>query len=437
MPSRSAARDAEAIVSVNYEPLKAEILRAVAGRFRSEGFPAPGEHDLQVAYNEAWHGVVQHIISGRPVTSLPGLLFTICHRRALDAYRHPGGRGRVQLDVDRQAVDVDMAEVLDDRDRLARLIDGLRERLTGRERRAVALCVLHGYPRDEAAELLGINPKRFQRIMDDANTKMKGVLATVDTRGCGDHEWAGLMRDFALGTLTPEDRDYQRARSHIEGPDACVPCQRYVRGLRGLAVALPPIVPLGHPAGPLAGLLAYLRRLAGGHGASAGAASSVQGAGVAAGTAGGSGMGITLAGGAVKAAVVVGAAIAIAAGTAAVTGHHRRSAPHAIAAQLPPQARISVPQPELNPRSLIGSHSAARPRPRHTTVHPQPRQTLQVGYRHGHPGGGEAPPEFGFEGQPATEPAAEADAISATAAKPAPAQASRASSSASSEFGFE
>lgn len=169
-----------------------------------------------------------------------GLLYRITLRRAIDIYRNPQERRRVEADLEHQGVEVDFAQQLDDQEKLRRLLQRLKERLNEKERRAVTLCLLHGYRRPEAADMLGVDRAAFERVMDGATKKMATIVASIDARGCGGDEWARLIRSYALGVLAPKSADYDRARAHIEGEHACDTCSRYVRGLRGLAAALPP-----------------------------------------------------------------------------------------------------------------------------------------------------------------------------------------------------
>jgi RNA polymerase sigma factor (sigma-70 family) len=314
VPLRTPKQEAEEVARGNYEHLKDEILRAVAGRLRSQGITTMIHQDLEVAYNEGWQGVTQHIIQGRPVTSLDGLLYRMTHRRAIDIYRARQERRRVDIDLEQHGIEVDLAEQVDDQEKLTRLLGRLQERLNDKERRAVTLCVLHGYKRPEAADLLGIERVVFERIMDGATKKMSGIVASIEARGCGGDEWSRLMRAFALGLLSEEETDYRRALEHVEGPRACEACGRYIRGLRGLAAVLPPLLPAG---GHETGVLAYLYRVfGGGHAATGGSSIALQGS-TATGTAvagptTAGGLSSLLGGGAVKAATTVGAGIAAA-----------------------------------------------------------------------------------------------------------------------------
>jgi DNA-directed RNA polymerase specialized sigma24 family protein len=321
---RTPRDEAEEIANANYGVMMEEILRSVNGRLRVEGIKTLNRQDLEVAYNEGWQGVTQHIVQGRPLTSLAGLLFTMVHRRAIDIYRAKQEGRRVEMDLEQQAVDADLADRADDHEKLTRLLGRLKDRLNDKERRAVTLCVLHGYKRPEAAGLLGIDRVVFERIMDGATKKMAGVVASIEARGCGGDEWSRLMRAYALGLLSEDEPDYQRAHAHVDGPDPCEACHRYVRGLRSLAAVLPPLLPPGLLEGhDAARVLAHLSRwLCGGH-----ATATLQGAGAAGATVSG-----VAAGGGTKALLLAGAAALSVAGTAAVvaTNHSNDSHDHRV-----------------------------------------------------------------------------------------------------------
>jgi RNA polymerase sigma factor (sigma-70 family) len=306
-------QEAREIATANYEVLKEEVLRAVAGRLRSEGARSIVRQDLEDAYNQGWHGVCRHIEQGKPLTSLDGLLYTITLRRALDIYRQRREATLVDTDLERHGAEPDLAERIDDQHKLNRLLERLKKRLSDKERRAVTLCVLHGYTRPEAADLLGVDRVVFERIMDGATKKMSGIVAAIQARGCGDEEWSRLMRDYALGLISEDDREHSRAEDHVEGPEACEPCRRYVRGLQGLAAILPPLVPVGPLVSLARELLAHVYRLFGaGHSAATASAPTVQTSVTAAGTttigsvgASGGGVAGLVGGGTLKTVVVI------------------------------------------------------------------------------------------------------------------------------------
>ena len=82
---------------------------------------------------------------------------------------------------------------LDDRRRMTSLMEGMRERLSERECQAAALCYLHGYSRPEAAEALGVPPKRMEKLMDGVSQKLGGLAEEIDAgTWCENH--ASLMK---------------------------------------------------------------------------------------------------------------------------------------------------------------------------------------------------------------------------------------------------
>jgi DNA-directed RNA polymerase specialized sigma24 family protein len=151
---QSPEQRAERAANENYDELQAEVIGTVRGKLASRKMLLD-ESDLEEAYCQAWHGVCETIKRGTTVSNLTGLLVEITWRRAVDIYRElrPGQR----VDVgDEHSVDLDVDGQLDDQIKLRRFISRVRGRLNPRECEAVSLCVIHGYPRPEAAKLLGV-----------------------------------------------------------------------------------------------------------------------------------------------------------------------------------------------------------------------------------------------------------------------------------------
>ncbi len=63
--------------------------------------------------------------------------------------------------------------------RLRQLIEGLRGRLSVREREAAALCYLQGLSRAEAAARMGISEGRMRKLMEGRAPGRPGVAAKV------------------------------------------------------------------------------------------------------------------------------------------------------------------------------------------------------------------------------------------------------------------
>jgi len=436
--TRTLAVEADEISRANYEPLKEEVLRAVGGKLRSKGMSMISQ-DLEVAYNEAWHQLTQHIIRGKPLTSLSGLLYKMTYSRAVDIYRSPQERRRVDLDLEQHRVETDIAEQLDDQEKLARLLGRLKDRLNDKERNAVTLCTLHGYTRPEAADKLGIDRIVFERIMDGATKKMSGIVESIEARGCGEKEWTDLMLAYAHRVLDENDRDYPRAWAHVDGPDPCEACRRYVNGLRGLAAVMPPMLPPGLLVGHEMGVLAHLARYFGGGHAGGGASAALGASGT--GATGGAAT-VALGGSATKAALIAGAAALSIAGAAAVATHHSGpshdapvppvTATHVLISQaLTPDVGIfSGPMSDRHREAHTRRTAGGARRTNRGAEFAAPRRTLRQ----------EAPPEFGFEVPPANRQAAQAP--TATTAAPGPAVQPAAGHTAHGEgepgeFGFE
>ena len=103
------------------------------------------------------------------------------YRRSIDELRreHPDRRAD-DVDPADVAEEVDLAQRLDDRRRLTALMEGMRERLSERECQAAALCYLHGYSRPEAAEALGVAPRRMEKLMDGVSRKIGGLTREIE-----------------------------------------------------------------------------------------------------------------------------------------------------------------------------------------------------------------------------------------------------------------
>ncbi len=350
------AEQAEAAANENYAALQDEVIGVVRRKLSARNMHLD-HSELEESYCQAWHGVCVEIKRGGEVQNLIGMLVDITWKRAVDSYRGERPGQYADVDVEDQVVEVDVDEQLDDQARLRRFIDRLKGRLNQRECEAVSLCLIHGYSRSEAREVLGISDEaRMQKIMDGATKKLGVVVAGITARGCGGEEWTRLLRAYALGVLTAESRDFARAEAHIAD---CVPCKRYVMGLRGLAAIVPPA---GLPFMPVSGhegsILGHLEHLFAGHGGAgavgAGTGSAAAGGGGAS-LLGSVGAGTAAKGAAVLAIVAVTAVVAVRPGHARAKHHPPPHAAH-IAAQTaspPPEPAVSAATP--SPSSATGT----------------------------------------------------------------------------------
>lgn len=366
--------DANAILEREYESLRGEVVATVRGKLRSAGIQLD-DSDIDAAYNQAWHALYVKLEEGQAVDNRAALLVTIAHRRAIDEHR--------ALHVDRRADDdgtpdlpaplPDVDGRLDDERRLRSLVEGMRERLSGRELQAATLCYLHERSRPEAAEIMGLSPRRMEKVMDRVSKQIAEIVRDVQGDWCRSR--GSLIRAYALGVLDPEGERYRLAASHLED---CSACRRRVLALRGLAAATPPAPMLalllgggvavagGGGAVAAGGAAAGGGAVAGG-GAAAGHTAAAGGAGAAGG--GGAGGGAAAGGGAFGAqtiAIAVAGVVAVggiaAAATGAIGGGDPKKEPARPAAVAP--ATTATPTPVQPDRSaeLAAARAEARQR---------------------------------------------------------------------------
>lgn len=233
---RHSARDAEAEIERDYSRLEAEILKTVRAKLSAAGAPID-DGALAASYNEAWHALYAARVGGRQIENRVGFLVQVTYRRALDEQRAALRGGSVATVAgDEGAVEHDLEGQLDDRLRVRALMQGMRERLDGRELRAAALCYVHGYTRPEAARELGVRPRRFEKVMDSVSKELSGLVGDLRAG-----EWCdsrrSLISAYALGVLDSDGERYRLAVAHLED---CSACRRRVLCMRGLAGIVPP-----------------------------------------------------------------------------------------------------------------------------------------------------------------------------------------------------
>lgn len=320
---------ADRLLRREFDAMRSRVLTSVRARLRAAGV-ALDRADLEACYSQAWHGLYTTMLDGDQVevANPEGWLALVTYRRAIDEHRSrvrtaayalaPSGRDRAgDPALDPGAPERDLAGELDDRARLRQLMEGLRGRLSPRERQAAALCYLQGRSRADAAARMGVSEARMRKLMDGrpgapgVATKVGELLESIRA-GSYCAEQSSLMRGFAFGILDPAGERYALALAHQRG---CPACRAHVLSLRGLAAVLPPLpLPLALGAGVAAGAGATTGVGAGaGTGASVG--SGVGATGVAGGAAGG---GWLLAGGGVGAKLAVGCLLAVGVGAGCV-----------------------------------------------------------------------------------------------------------------------
>jgi DNA-directed RNA polymerase specialized sigma24 family protein len=373
-------QQADALARANLKRLESVVVNAVQGKLQARKMWLD-KSDLEAAYNLGWHGVCQYIAQGEEVSNLTGFLIDITYKRAFDIYRQRHEGQHADADLATRSANGDVVDQVDDQLKIQELIARMKRRLNENERKAVTLCLLHGFRRREAADMLGIEQASFQRIMDSATKKLGGIVAEIDARGCGEDEWSRLLRSYALGLLSETDRDYARAVKHVK---ECEACDRYVMGLKGLAAVLPPV---GLPFMPMLGhekaILAHLYRMfGGGHGGASGAAAAQTAGGTAgATTGGGSLVGSISVGAAAKGAAVVAiAVVAISIRSSHDATKHHPSPPRTATVRAAPAVAAptlaSKPALAYSPRALPqATHKVARRSRRKGGDGPQRRST--------------------------------------------------------------
>ena len=230
----------------------------MAGRLRGAGVDLDSG-DLEACYAAAWQGLYKAVLDGQEIANPAGWLVLVTFRRAIEEHRarlraHRGGdrlaaRARRETTAGEHELAVaherDLAAELDDRMRLRHLFEGLRGRLSVREREAAVLCYLQGLPRAQAAARMGVSEERMRKLMDGRGPGRPGVAgkvgALVETirDGAWCEQQGSLMRGLAFGMLDPGGERHRLALMHL---DDCPACRAYVASLRGLAAALPPIL---------------------------------------------------------------------------------------------------------------------------------------------------------------------------------------------------
>lgn len=420
--ARSLKERADEAASSGYRELEPGVLRIVRGRLFAGGARLD-RSDLEEAYNQAWHSICLHIEHGEDIANLRALLIDVAYKRALDIHRQTREATLdAETDLDELSVDGRIVEQVDDTLKLQALFRRLKSRLTERERTAVALCVIHGFSRREAAKLLGIREAACEKLMNRAMRRIGAVAASVQARGCGDEEWARALRAYALGGVAEASRDRQRVREHL---DSCHSCRRYVMCLRGLAAVLPaPVGPLlratgaDHPHALVAWLRATSARNA--RGALHGGTRTGSLARIASRASGGL-MRVPVGGGLSKLAGVLAVLVLGGGGVAALQSagsppHHRqpirRLARASILATLPQHNQ------RARPISVVNSKPRRRSRPSHH------RRSSSTGGSSG---------QTGISPLPASAPASGRPAASAEAVRSAPVE----RSGQAGDFSFE
>lgn len=241
---------AERLLRKDFEGMRGKVLTVVRSQLRGQGI-ALAAADLEACYAQAWHGLYASVLEGEQIENPAGWLVRVTFRRAVDEHRAAAtrvgvGEGKGSYPP-RSHASQDLAGELDDKARLRHLFEGLRARLSPREREAVSLCYLQGLTRAQAAERMGMSEARMRKLMEGAGAGRPGVAAKMGellgmiAAGGWCDEQSSLMKAYAFGLLDPEGERYALAVAHCR---ECPACRAHVASLRGLASVLPlPLLP--------------------------------------------------------------------------------------------------------------------------------------------------------------------------------------------------
>jgi len=371
---------AERLLRREFEAMRGRVLATVRGRLRAAGVTLDAA-DLEACYAQAWHGLYTTMLDGHTEVANPeGWLALVTYRRAIDEHRSrlraPGAYDAYDTRdgaPEAGAPERDLAGELDDRARLRQLMEGLRGRLSPRERQAAALCYLQGLSRADAAAHMGISQARMRKLMEGSRAGSTGVAGKVgellESIRAGSYcaEQSSLMRGFAFGILDPDGERYALAVAHQR---ECPACRAHVQSLRGLASVLPPLpLPLALGVAAGAGAGAGAGATSTGVGVGAGAGAGVSGAGV--GVGGAAGGGWLMAGGGLGAKLVVGCLVAVSVGAGCVAltvgpivpSHartHRRHLARAAGPQIPVADEASLTTAQVGAALSSGATSSSR-----------------------------------------------------------------------------
>jgi len=234
-------RRADAMLRRDYRALRAHVIGTVAGHLRRKSIFFD-EGDLDAHYNIAWQGLYSELLAGKAVSNPTGWLVKAVIRDAYDDGRRLTTQKRaVNFEVREETIaevgrDSDIADKIDDHTKLSQFQHGLKSRLSKREYQAATLCHIHGFSRPEAAKILGVEPKRMEKIMDAVSKRIGDFTREIEL-GSWCEAQRSLMNAFALNVLDRDGERYGLAREHLQ---QCPACRRYVRSVRGIAAVIPP-----------------------------------------------------------------------------------------------------------------------------------------------------------------------------------------------------
>lgn len=212
---------------------------------------------VEEAYNTAWSQLYRKIEAGELIRDPRGWLVTTTSRRIVDATRREHEDRRDDAAdpddaLERAVGGVSHADAIASQDAARGMLRELAERLTDREMQLVRLLILDGLTQAEAADLLGIKPKRVNKLVTEtvlpALRKVGAdmLIAEADVRvsaWCSSDEAHSRLTAMALDLLDPDGDRYQIISSHLAN---CPRCRAALATKKAAAGVIPPIfVPMG------------------------------------------------------------------------------------------------------------------------------------------------------------------------------------------------
>jgi RNA polymerase sigma factor (sigma-70 family) len=371
---RCAVRDGvDGVIAEHYESLKPEVLATVRGKLADVNLH-PDPLDLDAAYNAAWHAFYEQCREDpHAISNLGGWLARIAHRRAIDDIRSARLKYRGPPICDERISEIGYEHDVDDelsmRQRYHQWLLSLRLRLSERERRAVSLCVLHEHSRREASDIMGIDIKRLDKIMVEANRKLGGLLEAIN-RGDWCREQRSLIKAFALGLHEHGGERHALAAAHVM---ECQACAAYVRSVRGLAAVVPAPTLIASGVGAGGGIAGTLSSLFGG---------GSSGATAAGGTAAGGGGAALLSGIGAKTAALCVSAVCALSGAAFVVERAHDAKPPSDSASASGRAHSGTvansPTHTTPTTTSSSSHAASSSSKKRTALDPKSKGAQEV-----------------------------------------------------------
>lgn len=256
-PGITSALERRQLIDVTelYTTEREHVCRDARGQAKKmlKGAATVTDEIVEEAYNTAWMQMFKRVEGGEEIADARAWLVVTTSRRIVDATR--------KEHEDRRETDVDADELLDGlaasvgdysdaiaSEEAARdMLRTLSERLTEREMQLVRLLILDDLTQPEAAELLGIKPKRVNKLVnEDILPALRKVgadmlISEADVRlgeWCTSTEGRSALTAFACGLLDPLGERHAVVSGHVAH---CSRCRAALAAKKAAAGVIPPI----------------------------------------------------------------------------------------------------------------------------------------------------------------------------------------------------